>query len=84
MTSKSAPLGVRNVERPRPLRSVSHIGIPASSTNMANAGMNDDRRMSAQDVGSGIVIYLNSSNFDRELTSATRSPNIFFSELSIV
>ena len=60
MTSKSAPLGVRNVERPRPLRSVSHIGIPASSTNMANAGMNDDRRMSAQDVGSGIMIYLNS------------------------
>ena len=59
MTSKSAPLGVRNVERPRPLRSVSHIGIPASSTNMANAGMNDDRRMSAQDVGSGIMIYLN-------------------------
>ena len=59
MTSKSAPLGVRNVERPRPLRSVSHIGIPASSTNMANAGMNDDRRMSAQDVGSGTIIYLN-------------------------
>ena len=57
MTSKSAPLGVRNVERPRPLRSVSHIGIPASSTNMANAGMNDDRRMSAQDVGSGIMNY---------------------------
>jgi len=52
MTSKSAPLGVRNVERPRPLRSVSHIGIPASSTNMTNSNSVDNRRMSAQDVSS--------------------------------
>jgi len=78
MTSKSAPLGVRNVERPRPLRSVSHIGIPASSTNMANAGMNEDRRMSAQDVGSveevvqlleQVTSSLGSRNYDKSVLS---------------
>lgn len=52
MTSKSAPLGVRNVERPRPLGSVSHIGIPASGTNLTNSNPVDNRRMSAQDVSS--------------------------------
>ena len=52
MTSKSAPLGVRNVERPRPLGSVSHIGIPASGTNTTNSNPVDNRRMSVQDVSS--------------------------------
>lgn len=47
MSSKSAPLGIRRVERPRPLGSVSHIGIPNSS-NAGNAPGN--RRLSAQDV----------------------------------
>jgi len=78
MTSKSAPLGVRNVERPRPLGSVGHIGIPASGTNMANAGMNEDRRMSAQDVGSveevvqlleQVTSSLGSRNYDKSVLS---------------
>jgi len=78
MTSKSAPLGVRNVERPRPLGSVGHIGIPASGTNMANAGMSDDRRMSAQDVGSveevvqlleQVTSSLGSRNYDKSVLS---------------
>ena len=51
MSSKSAPLGIRRVERPRPLRSVSHIGIPNSS-NAGNAPGN--RRLSAQDVSEGM------------------------------
>ena len=33
-------------------RSVSHIGIPASSTNLTNSNPVDNRRMSAQDVSS--------------------------------
>jgi hypothetical protein len=37
MTSKSAAMGVRNVERPRPLGSASKIGILASGTNMTNS-----------------------------------------------
>ena len=53
MTSKSAPLGIRHVERPRPLRSVSHIGIP-NSGNMVNASA-ANRRLSAQDVSEGNI-----------------------------
>ena len=37
-------------------RSVSHIGIPASSTNMTNSNPVDNRRMSAQDVSSGKIL----------------------------
>jgi len=78
MTSKSAPLGVRNVERPRPLGSVGHIGIPASGTNMANAGMTEDRRMSAQDVSSveevvqlleQVTFSLGNKNYDKSVLS---------------
>jgi len=78
MTSKSAPLGVRNVERPRPLGSVSHIGIPAS--NMANAGMTEDRRMSPQDVGSveEVVQLL------EQVTSSLGSRNYNKSVLSLI
>jgi len=78
MTSKSAPLGVRNVERPRPLGSVSHIGIPASGTNVTNANNNEDKRMSAQDVGSveevvqlleQVTSSLGSRNYDKSVLS---------------
>jgi hypothetical protein len=46
-TSSVAPLGVRKVERPRPLRSLSHVGHQ-TNVNLANAATN--RRLSAQDV----------------------------------
>ena len=52
-TSSSAPLGVRKVERPRPLRSVSHTGIPSSGngSNFPNASnVNAQHRFSAQDM----------------------------------
>merc|ERR1711860_177717 len=46
-TSSVAPLGVRKVERPRPLGSLSHVGHQTDA-DLANAATN--RRMSAQDV----------------------------------
>ena len=49
-TSSVAPLGVRKVERPRPLRSLSHVGHQ-TNVNLANAATN--RRLSAQDVSTG-------------------------------
>jgi len=76
MTSKSAPLGVRNVERPRPLGSVSHIGIPAS--NMANAGMTEDRRMSTVGSVEEVVQLL------EQVTSSLGSRNYNKSVLSLI
>ena len=78
MTSKSAPLGVRNVERPRPLRSFSHIGI-SSGTNMTNTNSQaENRRMSAQDVSSveevvqlleQVASSLGTKNYDKSVLS---------------
>ena len=51
-TSSVAPLGVRKVERPRPLRSLSHVGHQ-TNVNLANAPTN--RRLSAQDVSTGKI-----------------------------
>ena len=75
MTSKSAPLGVRNVERPRPLRSFSHIGI-SSGTNMTNT--NSQAENSAQDVSSveevvqlleQVASSLGTKNYDKSVLS---------------
>ena len=55
-TSAVAPLGVRKVERPRPLRSLSHVGHQTSNANLANA--NSNRRLSAQDVSTGKMMIL--------------------------
>ena len=49
-SSNSAPLGIRKVERPRPLRSISHTGIPSS--NLTNASSSSQQRYSGQDIPS--------------------------------
>jgi len=55
-SSNSAPLGIRKVERPRPLRSISHTGIPSS--NLTNASSNSQQRNSFQDIPMEEIVKL--------------------------
>lgn len=79
-TSNSAPLGVRRVERPRPLRSISHTGIPNSSRNGSNiTNASSNQRISAQEMSTMedvvkllefITQTLESGNHDKQLVTA--------------
>jgi len=55
-SSNSAPLGIRKVERPRPLGSISHTGIPSSS--LTNASSNSQQRNSFQDIPMEEIVKL--------------------------
>jgi hypothetical protein len=55
-SSNSAPLGIRKVERPRPLRCISHTGIPSSS--LTNASSNSQQRNSFQDIPMEEIVKL--------------------------
>merc|ERR1711976_465841 len=81
-TSSVAPLGVRKVERPRPLRSLSHVGHQ-TNVNLANAPTN--RRLSAQDVSTveeiillleQVEVNLKARNYDKAVVASVVKLNV--------